>query len=50
MDKRSSAPYSLPYLPLTVFYFVGSVGLANPDEAFTVFYGERNPWCKCKTQ
>uniref|UniRef100_A0AAR2L2W8 N-acyl-L-amino-acid amidohydrolase n=1 Tax=Pygocentrus nattereri TaxID=42514 RepID=A0AAR2L2W8_PYGNA len=22
-------------------------GLANPTEAFTVFYGERNPWCKC---
>uniref|UniRef100_A0A3Q3XS88 Uncharacterized protein n=1 Tax=Mola mola TaxID=94237 RepID=A0A3Q3XS88_MOLML len=21
-------------------------GLANPDEAFTVFYGERNPWCE----
>uniref|UniRef100_A0A667Y3U9 Aminoacylase 1 n=1 Tax=Myripristis murdjan TaxID=586833 RepID=A0A667Y3U9_9TELE len=21
-------------------------GLANPAEAFTVFYGERNPWCK----
>uniref|UniRef100_A0A8C8F519 Peptidase M20 dimerisation domain-containing protein n=1 Tax=Oncorhynchus tshawytscha TaxID=74940 RepID=A0A8C8F519_ONCTS len=21
-------------------------GLANPGEAFTVFYGERNPWCK----
>ncbi|KAI4894419.1 hypothetical protein NFI96_030273, partial [Prochilodus magdalenae] len=21
-------------------------GLANPTEAFTVFYGERNPWCK----
>uniref|UniRef100_A0A673ZDG8 Peptidase M20 dimerisation domain-containing protein n=1 Tax=Salmo trutta TaxID=8032 RepID=A0A673ZDG8_SALTR len=20
-------------------------GLANPGEAFTVFYGERNPWC-----
>lgn len=26
-----------------------SVGLANPGEAFTVFYGERNPWCKYKT-
>ena len=23
-----------------------SVGLANPTEAFTVFYGERNPWCE----
>uniref|UniRef100_A0A6Q2X9Y7 N-acyl-L-amino-acid amidohydrolase n=1 Tax=Esox lucius TaxID=8010 RepID=A0A6Q2X9Y7_ESOLU len=21
-------------------------GLANPGEAFTVFYGERNPWCE----
>ncbi|MBN3295078.1 ACY1 protein, partial [Amia calva] len=21
-------------------------GLANPTEAFTVFYGERNPWCE----
>ena len=20
-------------------------GLANPEEAFTVFYGERSPWC-----
>uniref|UniRef100_A0A8C7Y2Z2 Aminoacylase 1 n=1 Tax=Oryzias sinensis TaxID=183150 RepID=A0A8C7Y2Z2_9TELE len=25
-------------------------GLANPGEAFTVFYGERNPWCECRTQ
>ena len=23
-------------------------GLASPGEAFTVFYGERNPWCKYK--
>lgn len=23
-----------------------SSGLANPGEAFTVFYGERNPWCE----
>lgn len=23
-----------------------SLGLANPGEAFTVFYGERNPWCE----
>jgi len=21
-------------------------GLANPDNFFTVFYGERVPWCK----
>ena len=21
-------------------------GLANPTDAFTVFYGERAPWCK----
>ena len=21
-------------------------GLANPTEKFTVFYGERMPWCK----
>jgi len=21
-------------------------GLANPSDAFTVFYGERVPWCK----
>uniref|UniRef100_A0AAQ5XY85 N-acyl-L-amino-acid amidohydrolase n=1 Tax=Amphiprion ocellaris TaxID=80972 RepID=A0AAQ5XY85_AMPOC len=24
-------------------------GLANPGEGFTVFYGERNPWCEYKT-
>lgn len=24
------------------------VGLANPGEAYTVFYGERNPWCEYK--
>ena len=23
-------------------------GLANPTDAFTVFYGERAPWCKLK--
>lgn len=27
---------------------MSSVGLANPGEAFTVFYGERNPWCELK--
>ncbi len=21
-------------------------GLANPDNVFTIFYGERVPWCK----
>lgn len=26
-----------------------ALGLANPGEAFTVFYGERNPWCECET-
>ena len=23
-------------------------GLANPTDAFTLFYGERAPWCKSK--
>ncbi len=22
-------------------------GLANPTDAFTVFYAERSPWCTC---
>ena len=22
-------------------------GLANPTEKYTLFYGERGPWCKC---
>lgn len=26
-----------------------ALGLANPGEAFTVFYGERNPWCEYGT-
>lgn len=25
-------------------------GLANPLDEFTVFFGERNPWCKYLTQ
>ena len=23
------------------------IGLANPSESFSVFYGERTMWCKC---
>ena len=25
-------------------------GLANPTEKFTLFYGERMPWCKCRAK
>ena len=24
-------------------------GLANPEDVYTVFYGERAPWCKLKS-
>lgn len=29
-----------------LFVCMCSIGLANPGEAFTVFSGERNPWCE----
>ena len=27
--------------------FAMDEGYANPTEKFTLFYGERSPWCKC---
>lgn len=36
-------------ISFNVHVYSCSVGLANPGEAFTVFYGERNPWCEYET-
>lgn len=42
--------YYAPFLWLNyVIIDMSHAGLANPGEAFTVFYGERNPWCEYQT-
>lgn len=39
--------FSLSLMTLMLVLFcMCPEGLANPGEAFTVFYGERNPWCE----
>lgn len=51
------SPFFLSFAPqFCHFYkyfkcvFMCSGGLANPGHAFTVFYGERNPWCEYEAQ
>lgn len=52
ISNFSPLPHSLSFLMMifkcVLFVCMCSVGLANPGEAFTVFYGERNPWCEYK--